>query len=219
MHTNEREMLAQLLQQMTLAEPTQKDMEADALIREACLKQPDAAHLLVQRVMLLEIALQQSQAQIVRLQGELDQVRDQTRTDSSGYFLDPNAWGNSAHTRTSLPPQTAINPAFPAPVLTPAPSPSTAAHVGAWGSGMLGSMAATAAGVVAGGLLFQGIERMRASHGANSGLMDGLGDQAATDPQGETAFNPTVGGRKNNTDLIDASSVDDFIANEIDSAG
>ena len=79
MNTQEREQLIQFLQQLTQAQTAQKDVEADTLIREACIRQTDAAYLLVQRAMLLDQALQNSQAQIARLQEALDQARNETR--------------------------------------------------------------------------------------------------------------------------------------------
>ena len=42
-----------------------------------------------------------------------------------------------------------------------------------WGSGMLGTVATTAAGVVAGSFLFQGIESLMGHHGNNAGLLSG----------------------------------------------
>jgi len=50
-NTQEREQLTQFLQQLTQAQVPQKDIEADALIREASMRQPDATYSLVQRAM------------------------------------------------------------------------------------------------------------------------------------------------------------------------
>ena len=58
MTPQERELLTTFLQQMTQAQAGQKDAEAEAMIREATAKQPDAVYLLVQRAMGLEYALQ-----------------------------------------------------------------------------------------------------------------------------------------------------------------
>jgi hypothetical protein len=147
MNPQERELLTTFLRQMSQAQAGQTDAEADALIREAVARQPDAAYLLVQRAMGLEYALQAAQAQAVKLQTELDQVRSATR----GGFMDgPNAWGRSAPASApapQVPQQSAGQPGLAA-----------AKPASSWGSGVLGTVASTAAGVVAGSFLFQGIQ-------------------------------------------------------------
>lgn len=160
MNVQEREQLSVFLQQLVQAQAGQKDAEAEALIKEACARQPEAAYLLVQRALLLDHALQNAQAQIARLQNEL-----QTQPRSGG-FLDGNAWGNA--------PTRAVSPA---PAYAPAPTPSAvpaAAPASQWGS-TLSTVATTAAGVAAGAFLFQGIEHLMGNHG--SGWMPGAGGQ------------------------------------------
>jgi hypothetical protein len=93
MNTQERDQLTRFLQQLNQAQVAHKDSEAEALIRESCIRQADAAYLLIQRAMLLENAVQDSQAQIARLQWELDQARSGNHGAS---FLDANTWGHSA---------------------------------------------------------------------------------------------------------------------------
>lgn len=202
MHPQEREQLVHFLRQLTQAPSVQKDSDADALIREACAKQPDAPYLLVQRALLVEQALQQALAQIGRLQDELEQARSAARP---GGFLDGNAWGNPAPR-----PAPSVAPAAPAyqpAQATPAPAPS-------WGSGWLGNVATTAAGVVAGSFLFQGIEHLLGSHhGGNSwfGSNDGL-----SRAQGETSvvnnyFDSTPGA---GSDFDAAALGDGFSSND-----
>lgn len=200
MNTQEREQLTGFLQQLTQAQAAQKDSEADALIREACLRQPDAAYLLVQRAMLLGRALEDAQTRITRLQAELAQAQP----GSSG-FLDPNAWGNAGAVR-SAPATQAAAPCAAAPTpaaAAPAPAPS------AWGSGMLGNIATTAAGVVAGGFLFQGISHLMSNQGAHAatpGAANGLSSNADT-----PASTPHLEAHADTSGVFDTSSVDDFI--------
>ncbi len=167
MTPQEREPLTVFLQQMTQVQAGQKDPEADALIREASSRQPDAAYLLVQRAMGLDYALQAALAQAAKLQAELDQLRPGARNS----FLDTaNAWGRS----------------MPAPSVTPVPlaaaasarvaaqpAPTAAAPASSWGSGILGTVATTAAGVVAGSFLYQGIQGLMGHHNqdANAGAI------------------------------------------------
>jgi hypothetical protein len=167
MTPQERELLTPFLQQMTQAQAGQKDAEADALIRDAFARQPDAAYLLVQRAMGLDYALQATQAQAAKLQAELDQLHAGTR---SGFLDTGTAWGRSAPAPAQLAPARAAQ--APAQPLQAAVQPAPAAAASSWGSGMLGSVATTAAGVVAGAFLFQGIQGLMGHHGA------GLGDQA-----------------------------------------
>ncbi|MCX7142712.1 MAG: DUF2076 family protein [Proteobacteria bacterium] len=155
MTPQERELLGAFLQQMTQVQAGQKDAEADALIREAAVRQPDAAYLLVQRAMGLDYALQAAQAQTAKLQAELDQLR----ANAPGNFLGTsNTWG-----RPTPAPNTAQSPVTPAarPAAQAAPA---AAQASSWGSGMLGTVATTAAGVVAGSLLFQGMQGLMGHH-------------------------------------------------------
>lgn len=211
MNSQERDQLTQFLQQLTQAQASQKDSEADTLIREACMRQPDATYLLVQRAMLLDHALLDSQTQIAHLQGELDKTR---AGNSSGSFPNQYAWGNSSATQSSPAPQA---PAYPA-ALTPAAvsTPAAAPAASAWGSSMLGNIATTAAGVVAGGFLFQGIGHLLGNHGSNSGLMNGLNSNASADHHDAPANNQHVDDSVSNAGVFDTSSVDDFIGGDTD---
>ena len=160
MTPQERELITSFLQQMSQAQAAQKDPAADALIREAVARQPDAAYLLVQRAMGLEYALQALQAQTVKLQAELDQARPAAR---AGFMDGANAWGRAAP--ASAPAAQVAAQASGQPV------PAAARPASSWGSGMLGTVATTAAGVVAGSFLFQGIQglmghRNEAAHAA-----------------------------------------------------
>jgi hypothetical protein len=157
MNLQEREQLSHFLQQLTQAQAGQKDAEAEALIRDAAARQPDAAYLLVQRTMQLEQALQMVQAQANKLQAEMEQMRSGAR---SGFLDQANTWGRPAGVQSA--PSAAAQPPVQAP---PAASPATS-----WGSGILGNVATTAAGVVAGSFLFQGIGNLMGHHQTGTGF-------------------------------------------------
>jgi uncharacterized protein len=157
MNPQERELLTSFLQQLAQVQAGQKDAEADALIREACARQPDAAYLLVQRSMQLEHALQAVQGQVSKLQAEIDQMRSGAR---SGFLDTANAWG-----RPASPPVQLQSQPQPQAQLQPQAAPPAAVPASAWGSSMLGNVATTAAGVVAGSFLFQGIGNLMGHHG------------------------------------------------------
>ena len=159
MNIQEREQLSQFLQQLKGAQVGAKDAEAERLIQETCRQQADASYLLVQRSMLLGQALETAQAEIVRLQKALE-----TPQGGSTSFLGGSAWGNT--------PVISANGQPRSPGLAPAaPMPTAAVNPSAWGSGMLGTVATTAAGVVAGSFLFQGIEHLMGNHNSGNGLL------------------------------------------------
>jgi hypothetical protein len=172
MNLQEREQLIHFLQQLNQAQAGQKDTEAEAMIRDAAARQPDAAYLLVQRSMQLEQALQMVQSQANKLQTELEQLRSGAR---SGFLDQGNAWGRPAAVQTA--PGTLAQPQFQAqPQLQSQPqaqAPQAAAPASSWGSGMLGNVATTAAGVVAGSFLFQGIGNLMGHHQPGAGFGTG----------------------------------------------
>jgi hypothetical protein len=119
----------------------QKDSDAYSLITEAAKKQPDALYLLVQRSMGLEMALQVAQKQMAELQSNSSSAKP-----ASSFLSDNNAWGRQA---------------IPAGAQAQAQAQARpGAQPSAWGSGMLGAIATTAIGVVAGSMLYQGIQSM-----------------------------------------------------------
>jgi hypothetical protein len=170
MTSQEKELLARFLNELAAARAQQKDPEADALIREAAARQPDAAYLLVQRSLQLEQLLDAAEARVQTLQAELDRDRQPA---SGGSFLSDNAWGSRPGTaqpealqRTPIP--GTGGGAQPAPQSQPQAQamPPMGARP-SWGGGMLGTVAGTAAGVVAGSFLFQGIQNLM-HHGDNN---------------------------------------------------
>jgi hypothetical protein len=216
MTPQERELLTPFLQQMAQAQAGQKDAEADALIRDAFARQPDAAYLLVQRAMGLDYALQATQAQAAKLQAELDQLRAGTH---SGFLDTGTAWGRSASAPAQLAPARA--PQAPVQPLQTAAQPAPAAAASSWGSGMLGSVATTAAGVVAGAFLFQGIQGLMGHHGAGLGDQAGAGGNAANltplAPEGADALPSNVESAASD-DAADYAASDEGDADSGDSA-
>ena len=202
MTPKERELLQNFLQQLEQTRAGAKDAEAEGMIREASARQPDAAYLLVQRAMGLDLALQAAQAQMAKLQAELDAAR--TPAPAATGFLDsPNAWGRQAAPLSPSP--QAMRPAASAvPAANPQPMAAPAAP-SAWGSGIMGTLATTAAGVVAGSLLYQGIQGLMGHHtpsfasnpgygfdGPPAGQLDSVRDTIAQDnvPAADTWSTP-----------------------------
>jgi hypothetical protein len=174
MTPQERQLLSTFLQQLAQSRADPKDAEADAMIRDALSRQPDADYLLVQRAMGLELALKALQAQAEKLQAELDQGK---RGNGTSFLGNVSSWGRSAPaTSSAREPLTPSQQSYgkglsPAGVTAPA-SP--------WGSGMLSNLATTAAGVVAGSFLYQGIQQLMGHHSAGPGSDGHLGANSAS---------------------------------------
>lgn len=152
MNANERQLLTRFLDQMKKAGHVEKDPEADTLIQSAIKDQPDAAYLLVQRTLLLEQALDNAKSRI----SSLEQTARPPTSFLAGQQADP--WGAAP----SAPAVRQAPPAYAQPV-----QPQAYAQPSAPGSSFLGNVATTAAGVVAGSFLFQGIENlMHSGHGS-----------------------------------------------------
>jgi hypothetical protein len=193
MNPQEKAQLEQFLQQLNSTQAGAKDSDANALIAESVKKQPDASYLLVQRAMGLEMALQVAQKQMAEMQAQIDQT-----SKPSGFLSGINSWGRAA------PPQGA-----PANAMAAARPAAGAAQPSSWGSGMLGAIATTAVGVVAGSMLYQGIQSMM-GHNSAPDAGNGLGhSNAPTDSGQQVAQNYDNG----------ASNYDNDFGGDFDSDG
>ncbi|WP_367026894.1 DUF2076 domain-containing protein [Methylococcus sp. ANG] len=143
MNTEERQVLERFLSRLTDIKGIDKNPEADRLIQGAVARQPDAAYLLIQRNLLLEKALENAKARIEELQRQPAPVNR-----GGGSFLGGDPWARPAA------PTGRTWDATPPGYRQPAAPPQSGAP------SFLGNMASTAAGVVAGSFLFQGIESL-----------------------------------------------------------
>jgi uncharacterized protein len=163
MNPHEQAILENFLDKLVRVRGTRKIPEADAMIRRAVDRQPDAAYLLVQRSLMLGQALEETKARLAEY--ELGQEQ--------GSFLDAGASKAPATPQTmaaSAPERSqasrpglasALLGTLPAGVPPPSPEPLRAGGTG----GFLGQAAATAAGVAGGAFLFQGLENLFGAHG------------------------------------------------------
>ena len=168
MNPQEKVQLEQFLQQLNSTQAGAKDSDANALIAESVKKQPDASYLLVQRAMGLEMALQVAQKQMAEMQAQIDQT-----SKPSGFLSGINSWGRAAPAQ-----------AAPANAMAAARPAAGAAQPSAWGSGMLGAIATTAIGVVAGSMLYQGIQSMMGQN-STPDAGNGLGHSNAPADSGQ----------------------------------
>ncbi|NNG25328.1 DUF2076 family protein [Telluria aromaticivorans] len=172
MSPSDAQVLHDFLGQLVQARGLKKDPEADALIQRAVEQQPDAAYLLVQRVLLMEQALNSAKSQIATLENQLRQQPQyqQHQQTQGGGFLD-SVFG---HRRQVSHPQShhmSYQHAYPGSMGSGMPGFLR----GGGGGGLLGSIAATAAGVAAGSFLFHGLDNIFHDHDGN-GAAHLLGD-------------------------------------------
>lgn len=237
MNSQERDALNLFLQQLAQAPAPQKEPEADALIAKTITAQPDAGYLLVQRAMQLDYVLQQSQAKVAELQAELARAKAGNQTSFLG---DAYSWGRGP-AASAAGAGTGGNPAAggvrPATQMSAAPSqpaaapaPAAAAAPAPWGSSVMGTVATTAAGVVAGSFLFQGIQNLMGNHSPGGGF----GNQATNTPAAPATINETTvnnyyandpsadqaytGGGTSYADASDSFDGDDFGSDDSDFA-
>lgn len=148
MQQQEREMISGLFDRLQPFEAQPRDREAESLIAERVARQPAAAYLLVQAVLVQEQALKASQERIAELEAKAGEATPSFL--GSAPRLGP--WGAAS-------PQPAPRP--PAPPATRSPlQAALSPQSSGGGGGFLRSALATAAGVAGGALLFEGIRSM-----------------------------------------------------------
>lgn len=188
MNTQESAQLNQFLQQLVEVKLYEKDNDAERLIRDAVARQPDAAYLLVQRCLLQNQALQAAQTQIADLQTQLLQ---KSSASAGNGFLNNDPWANPAKPAAGVPGADSYRvPQAPNSPAQDFARPAVPASGAGFGSGFLGNIATTAAGVVAGSFLFQGIENLLGHHQtATGGGQQAFGNQ----PPEQTVVNNYYG--------------------------
>jgi uncharacterized protein len=197
----ERDLITTLLARLKGAAGQPKDPEADTLIRQAMVEQPDAPYYLVQTVLIQDLSLHQAQNRIADLEKQLTDVQVTAKPTS---FLG-NLFGTSQPAGPAAGSVPSAGPWARTPQVAPAPQPQQGyaqpqqgyapAGGGMMGGGMGGggsflrSAAATAAGIAGGALLFQGISSLF-GHGYANSLTGGMG---MTSGLGETVINNNYG--------------------------
>ena len=200
MTPQEQKMLDDLMARVDSTRLDDKDPEAAQRIEEWSRRNPDAAYILAQTVLVQSYALEQAKAQIQSLQQQLAQHPALAQQpQKQGSFLG-NLFGHKDEPRPQQPAPAYAQPqqqgyaqvpqyAPPQPYGQPAgyPPPGYGAPAGG-GSSFLRSAATTAAGVAAGALAFEGIES----------LMHGFGNSAGFGGVGGAGFGD-FGGRPEET--------------------
>jgi hypothetical protein len=211
MTPQEKELITTLLDRLRNTGSQPKDSEAEALIRQALVAQPDMPYYLVQTVLIQDLSLHNAQNRIAQLERQLTDAQQEAAKPTG--FLGGLFGRHSAAPPPASPPPAGPwtrGPQAPPPGYGQAPyGPSggygqggygqggygqpmggpTSMLGGGGGGGFLRSAAATAAGVAGGALLFDGI-RSLFGHEATGGI---LGGQPMAPGLGETVINNYYG--------------------------
>lgn len=203
MTPQEQQLLDDFLQRLAAAGSVMKDPQADALIRQRLVSQPDALYLLVQRSLLQQQALEGAKAQIAQLQAQL------ASQQGGGSFLggqQQSAWGATPPPMPQQP-QPAAAPGWRDRLFGSAPAPAPAQPPAAAPS-FLSQAATTAAGVAGGMFLFDGIESLIGGH-HGGGFFGGGGQSTVVENVTENNFYDN-GDRSRGLSDQDFASTDDF---------
>ena len=213
MTPQERQLVDELFDRLARLEDAPRDPDAERAIADGLRRAPHAAYALVQTVLVQDEALKRANARIQELEGGgqaqeqprgfLDNMRDtlfgheerrgSVPTVRPGGLGSSGVWGSGQGAPPPPPPGYGPPPAGYG--YGPGPSP-----VGSGGS-FLGTAAASAAGVIGGAMLLNGIRSM---FGHSYG-----GGSAAYDPGGSGGA-PWGGGSAANSDLARQAGIDDI---------
>ena len=195
MNSDERQLITDLFGRMQAHGPVEKDADAAALIAQQVRAMPDAPYMLVQSVLVQEMALQQADERIRDLESrvaDLEAGRPAAAT-GGGSFLG-GLFGGGGPARPSPAARGSVPQTGGRPMGAPRPQPATPwgasagnamgqpAQTGG-GGGFMRSAMATAAGVAGGMLLADGIRNMMSGSGSSTTAANdtAASETAATD--------------------------------------
>lgn len=191
MTPQERDLITSLFGRLQQAANQPKDGAAEALIRQGVAQHQDAPYLLVQTVLIEDMALGEAHKRIQDLERQLAEGKTAEPPPSflagaRGSVPSAGPWGRATPAPTSPPGPVwtqAGGAAGAAPAAPLAPTMAPLAMPGA-SSGFLRQAATTAAGIAGGALLFQGISSLFGPH--YGGMFAGMQAQPGL---GETVVN------------------------------
>jgi uncharacterized protein len=161
MTPQEQSMLEDLIRKVRETQLTEKDPDAEQLLKQGLASDSDAVYKLAQTVLIQNLALDQARAQIQQLQQAQQQPQPARATSFLGSLLGHRDPAPPQPSQPQYQPQTQYQqvPYQPVPPQYAPPPPAYAQPPSAAGS-FLRSAATTAAGVAAGALAFEGIESL-----------------------------------------------------------
>ena len=204
MTPQEQQLITELFARLKQTPAQAKDADADQLIRKGVIENPETPYLLVQTVLIQDMALSQAQHRVAELEHHLAEAKEassaqpsQPATSFLGGALFPGSEPPAGPGgRASQPIALASQPPAPPPAAAPAWNQSAAAPgmMSSASSGFLRSAAATALGVTGGQLLFQGIQSMFGQHAGSilsgQSMQPALSETVVNNFYGDQASSP-----------------------------
>jgi hypothetical protein len=143
------------------------------------------------------------------VEADVERLKVPVPQQSPGFLSSLTGWGRSGG--QAVVPSQAAPAGYPPAQYPQAPYPGAQARPmaapSAWGSGMLGSVAATAAGVVAGSFIYQGIQNMMGHHETHAAVSPEPSRLADSSPANNSAW--TNDGSSGNDDMSGLAAFDD----------
>ena len=178
MTPQEQEMIGDLIDRVNKTQLTEKDPDAEKMLRDGLGKNPDALYILAQTVLVQKYALEQAQAQLAETKAQIEQLQQQRSepkhaTSFLGSLLGRNEAPPPPPPPQGYAPQQGYPPAQGYPQYAPVGGGYGAPPMG--GGGFLRGAMQTAAGVAAGALAFQGIESLMHGFGHAAGYGQDFG--------------------------------------------
>jgi len=223
MTPQERQLVTELFDRLATLENAPRDPDADRAIAEGLARAPHATYALVQTALVQDEALKRANARIQELEGQpaeepsrgfLDNMRDSLfgreeprgSVPRAGGLGSSGVWGRPGDAPQGGPPGMGPGPAggmgagpgAAGPGMGPGMGPGYGPGVGTGGGSFLGTAAASAAGVIGGAMLLNGIRSMfgHSYGGASAFDRDAAGGS------------PWSGGSAANSDLARDAGVD-----------
>jgi hypothetical protein len=182
MTPQEQEMIGDLMDRVNNTQLTEKDLDAEKMLRDGLGKNPDALYILAQTVLVQKYALEQAQAQLAQAKAQIEQMQQHPEPKHATSFLGSLLGRNEAPAAPPPPPPPpppgyAPQQGYPPPQSYPQYAPVGGGY-GAppmGGGGFLRGAMQTAAGVAAGALAFQGVESLMHGFGHAAGYGQDFG--------------------------------------------
>jgi uncharacterized protein len=211
MTPQEQQLITELFARLKQTPAQAKDADADQLIRKGVMENPEAPYLLVQTVLIQDMALSQAQHRVAELEHQLAEAKaassaqpSQPATSFLGGALSHGSVSPAGPGgRASQPIAPASQPPTPPPAAAPGQSAANPASFGGTAaagmmssasSGFLRAAATTALGVVGGQLLFQGIQSMFGQHAGSilsgQSMQPALSETVVNNFYGDQASSP-----------------------------
>lgn len=210
MNSDERRLITDLFDRMAGHGLAEKDAQAAALIAERVRGMPDAPYMLVQSVLVQDMALQQADERIRALEEQVAEFEHQRvpAAGSGGSSFLGGLFGGGQPSRPA-PSPAARSGSVPSAGQRPmtggrpqggasspwgsTPGAAPAAQAGSGGGGFMRSAMATAAGVAGGMLLADGIRNMMNGDAAKPAAETASNDTAANDSTADNADHQDAG--------------------------